>query len=198
MSKLRKQPAAHPSPNGSPVKSVVSSARDLSRNLAKTQNESVLFEYKALTVGEQYWSARALKAEALLEVQATHHREVKTMNYSQEIKISRDMTLMKQQHEAKHALLEKVVVILLGAIVVLVLVIIYLATQQVHVSQSQRQCLVGMPSHFTIPILSPFTSVVEKNSSVIGTRVLALVVIVAGLLAFFVFRHWFNSRRPAH
>ncbi|TFK17440.1 hypothetical protein FA15DRAFT_706391 [Coprinopsis marcescibilis] len=46
--------------------------------------------------------------------------------------------------------------------------------------------------------LSPFTSVVEKNSSVIGTRVLALGVIVAGLLAFFVFRHWFNSRRLAH
>jgi hypothetical protein len=102
--------------------------------------------------------------------------------------------------------------VLAGVILVLILVIIYLATHLTrHASKAQRHWL-SLPSHFTIPILSPFTSVVslrvynlvvmmlspsqvEQETSVFSTRVIGIITVVLGVLAYFIFRHWFNSGR---
>ena len=57
--------------------------------------------------------------------------------------------------------------LLTATVALLVLLVIYLATHYTHHSmllqqqQHQRHWLAGLPSHFTIPILSPFTSVVR-------------------------------------
>ena len=72
-------------------------------------------------------------------------------------------------------------------------------------------------THFTIPILSPFASVVrrglslavrrtralidiqvEHETSTIGTRTIAAVSTVLATLIYFMFRHWMaqNARRP--
>lgn len=56
--------------------------------------------------------------------------------------------------------------LLTATLALLVLLVIYLATHYTHHSlllhqQQQRHWLAGLPSHFTIPILSPFTSVVR-------------------------------------
>ena len=41
---------------------------------------------KPLTVTEQYWATRALKAEALLVAQDNHRKEFKTMEHAQDMK----------------------------------------------------------------------------------------------------------------
>jgi len=50
------------------------------------------------------------------------------------------------------------------------------------------------PAHFTIPILSPFTSVVEHETSVIGSKTLAVFAFVLAAFFYFVFRHWLARR----
>ncbi|TEB34296.1 hypothetical protein FA13DRAFT_1729807 [Coprinellus micaceus] len=114
---------------------------------------------------------------------------------SQELKRARELEKLMEQHQEKHVYLEKLVMVLAGVILVLILVIIYLATHLTrHASKAQRHWL-SLPSHFTIPILSPFTSVVEQETSVFSTRVIGIITVVLGVLAYFIFRHWFNSGR---
>lgn len=157
-------------------------------------------EIQPLTASEQYWATRALKAEALLSAQESHHREVRSLGFSQDVKRSRELATLAQQHKEKHASMEKLVMLLTATVALLVLLVIYLATHYTHHSlllqqqQQQRHWLAGLPSHFTIPILSPFTSVVEKETSVIGTRSITAMSLVAGLIAYLVFRHWLSSR----
>jgi hypothetical protein len=43
-------------------------------------------EIQPLTASEQYWATRALKAEALLSAQESHHREVRSLGFSQDVK----------------------------------------------------------------------------------------------------------------
>jgi hypothetical protein len=49
--------------------------------------------------------------------------------------------------------------------------------------------------HFTIPILSPFTSVVEHESSVIGSKTIAFGGSIMAMLAYFMFRYWLSHRQ---
>ncbi|KAH6917870.1 hypothetical protein BKA70DRAFT_1088124 [Coprinopsis sp. MPI-PUGE-AT-0042] len=189
MSKLFKSSLSL-STHGSPTKTIVNpTSKGLSDPDASTRMEP-------LTAREQYWATRALKAEALLEAKELHHREVKSISFSQDMKRSRDLTLLLQQHEAKQASLEKVLLVLGAVIAVLVLIIIYLSIHHArHASKVQRSSwLTGLPNHFTIPILSPFTSVVEQETSVLGTKAIAIIVIVSGAVIFLAFRQWLSSR----
>ncbi|KAJ3549681.1 hypothetical protein NMY22_g786 [Coprinellus aureogranulatus] len=136
-------------------------------NVVKFADHGVnITEMQPYSAREQLWATRALKAEALLAAQESHHRELKTMTMSQELKRARELERLLVHHQEKHAYLEKLVMVLAGVILILVLVIIYLATHMTrHASKAQRHWL-SLPSHFTIPILSPFTSVVEQETSV--------------------------------
>ncbi|KAI0372579.1 hypothetical protein BV20DRAFT_940059 [Pilatotrama ljubarskyi] len=40
------------------------------------------------------------------------------------------------------------------------------------------------PLHFTIPILSPFASVIEHETSAVNVRLMALLLLAAGISAF--------------
>ncbi|EAU89632.1 hypothetical protein CC1G_02521 [Coprinopsis cinerea okayama7 len=195
MSKLRKL-SSPPSTNASPIKSVTTSnGAGVNVRHASGIQQPTLESLEPLTAKEQYWATRALQAEALLKVKDMHHREVKTMSYSQDMKRSREIQQLLKQHEAKHASLEKLVLILMATVIVLVLLIIYLAIHHArHASKVQKSWISGLPSHFTIPILSPFTSVVEKETSVFGTKAIAIIVVVSGAVVFFTFRLWFQSR----
>ncbi|KAJ3535018.1 hypothetical protein NMY22_g6679 [Coprinellus aureogranulatus] len=140
-----------------------------------TDHGTNIAEMQPYSAREQLWATRALKAEALLAAQESHHRELKTMTMSQELKRARELERLLVHHQEKHAYLEKLVMVLAGVILILVLVIIYLATHMTrHASKAQRHWL-SLPSHFTIPILSPFTSVVEQETSVFSARVIAII-----------------------
>jgi len=40
------------------------------------------------------------------------------------------------------------------------------------------------PSHFTIPIFSPFTSVVEHETGVFGTKAVSIFVVIIGIAVY--------------
>ncbi|KAF9480358.1 hypothetical protein BDN70DRAFT_931823 [Pholiota conissans] len=151
---------------------------------------------RPMTATEQYWATRALRAEALLEAQHEHKKEVQTMGEAHDIKRERELAALAKEYKEKHAYLEKLLIFLLSLIALLVLLVIYLATHYTRHSllmQSKLQVrwwsAIGA-SHFTIPILSPFTSVIEQETSVIGTRLIATVSAILACVSYFAFRHW--------
>ncbi|KAJ7248122.1 hypothetical protein B0H12DRAFT_1072730 [Mycena haematopus] len=140
------------------------------------------------TSAEQYWAARALTAETLLVARLEHHRELRSLSYVEETKRAKEQAA----HDARHAKLERLIFALLVMLLLLVLALLHLAHKSASASASRPRRL---PSHFTIPILSPFTSVVEHETSVIGSKTLAVFAFAFAGLAYFVFRHWLARRR---
>ncbi|KAJ7076451.1 hypothetical protein B0H15DRAFT_955619 [Mycena belliarum] len=134
------------------------------------------------TGAEQYWAARALTAETLLAARVEHQRELRSLSFEAECKRAREL-------EARHAKLERLVVVLVGALMLLFLVLLNIT----HAGPTARGH--KLPAHFTIPILSPFTSVVEHETSVIGSKTLAIFALVLAGLAYFMFRHWLARSR---
>jgi len=153
-----------------------------------------------LTAAEQYWATRALKAEALLAAQETHKKEIRNLGHENDMKREWELKLLAKEHKEKHAALEKLLTFLLVIIAVLLILIIYLATHYTRHSmllqhkQHERWWSTIGTSHFTIPILSPFTSVVEHEASLIGTRLIVTLVAIGACLAYMTFRHWFANQ----
>ncbi|KAJ7165061.1 hypothetical protein C8R46DRAFT_303740 [Mycena filopes] len=153
-------------------------------------NRTVLSEtYKAAfqprSSAEQYWAARALSAETLLAARIEHHRELRSLSYLEETKRAKEHAM----HDARHAKLERLVLILLGMLLLLVFALLGFAGTSASVSHSRKP-----PAHFTIPVFSPFTSVVEHETSVIGSKTLAVFAFALSGLAYFVFRYWMARR----
>ncbi|KAF8966621.1 hypothetical protein BDZ97DRAFT_621626 [Flammula alnicola] len=161
---------------------------------------SIPLQPQPLTATEQYWATRALRAEALLEAQETHKKEVRTMGYAQDMKRERELSLLAKEHKEKHAALERLLTFLLILIAMLVVLIVYLATHYTRHSmllqykQQERWWSAIGASHFTIPILSPFTSVVEQETSVIGAKLMGTLAAITACLAYLAFRHWLVSQ----
>ncbi|KAF8637768.1 hypothetical protein AX17_002592 [Amanita inopinata Kibby_2008] len=107
----------------------------------------------------RYWAARALQVEKMLTIQ--------------EERRTRELAVLAQQHQKRHASLERLVYVLLMVIVALILVVIYQTSMYAH-RYDKRQ---SKPLHFTIPILSPFTSVVSLHLP-IDTGVLRKTLVV--------------------
>ncbi|PPQ65356.1 hypothetical protein CVT26_000071 [Gymnopilus dilepis] len=155
---------------------------------------------QSLTGGEQYWAARALKAEALLTANHGYYKDVKAVEEVQDMKRERELNRLAQEYKEKHAALERLLIFLVGLIVLLIGVIIYLATHyarhsmHLQLKQHERWWSAIGASHFTIPILSPFTSVVEQETSVVGAKLLGTLAAVMACLGYFAFRHWLNKQ----
>ena len=71
------------SPHGSPIKTIINPKKG-----GTNDSDGFTTRMEPLTAREQYWATRALKAEALLEAKELHHREVKSINFSQDMKRS--------------------------------------------------------------------------------------------------------------
>ncbi|KAF8651121.1 hypothetical protein AX16_004867 [Volvariella volvacea WC 439] len=132
---------------------------------------------------EQYWAARALKAEALLGAQERHREELKAILEQEDSKRQREIAALEQHHREKHASLERLITILISSVFILISVIIYLSIHTT--SRNKRSSML----HFTIPVLSPFTSVVENETSVMGTKALVGLFLTAALLIYMLVRH---------
>ncbi|KAF9788111.1 hypothetical protein BJ322DRAFT_1047067 [Thelephora terrestris] len=135
---------------------------------------------------EQYWAARALKAETTLSTRDTHKLEVQHLRDSEESKRSRELEALKRENETRHSRLERIILFLVGCIILQSGFVIYLLSHSVRDKQQPRRSL----GHFTIPILSPFSSVVEQETSLVGTRTLTTLVVVVGVAGFFLIRTW--------
>ncbi|GLB45218.1 hypothetical protein LshimejAT787_2001230 [Lyophyllum shimeji] len=196
MSKLKKVPPNPSSPQ--PPMSSVSSGMVTSRTLKFAQDLSISlwpaasqaqrggqaparFEpaaHSSASSTAQYWAARAFSAETLLSARTVHQSELRDLVRAEEVKRAYEIALLENVHKERHASLERLVSMLLGLVAVLLVLVIYLATHYT------RQSTARTPSHFTIPILSPFTSVVEHETSVVGSKTIALVLVVIAVLSY--------------
>ncbi|KJA21389.1 hypothetical protein HYPSUDRAFT_67735 [Hypholoma sublateritium FD-334 SS-4] len=167
-----------------------------SSSLTPVQRPQQQVQPQPMTAPEQYWATRALRAEALLEAHLTHKKEVQTVGEAHDVRREREIGALAKEYKEKHASLEGLLHFLFVLISILVLVIIYLTTHFTRHSllmqdkQQERWWSAIGASHFTIPVLSPFTSVIEQETSAIGVRVIGTLAAITACLAYFAFRHW--------
>ncbi|KAI0922717.1 hypothetical protein AcV5_009614 [Taiwanofungus camphoratus] len=140
---------------------------------------------RPVSSAEHYWAARALTAEALLSVRAAHNRDLRALQTEEEERRFRELTTLQRAHHERHANLEKLMALLLICFATFTFMVVYGLSRHHHRASSSRWLL---PSHFTIPILSPFSSVVEHETSVINPK-LVLLLVFAGL-GYACFRYW--------
>ncbi|PPQ92127.1 hypothetical protein CVT25_007958 [Psilocybe cyanescens] len=185
---------------GTVVNSSLASSTASATNTLPMATTTTTMNIQPMSAKEQYWATRALKAEALLAAHEDHKKEIKNLGYVHDMKRERELVQLAKEHKEKHDTLDKLVKFLAGLIIVLVAVIVYLATHYARHSmllqykqQEKWWSMIGA-SHFTIPILSPFTSVVEHESSVVGAKMIGTVAAIAACLVFLGFRHWLASR----
>ncbi|KAJ3746389.1 hypothetical protein DFH05DRAFT_1485024 [Lentinula detonsa] len=148
---------------------------------------------------EQYWTARALKAETLLISKEEHFEHLQSVTVEQETKRVTEVAQLTKLYDERLVKLERLLAILLGVLFLLTFFTFFSNLFLTHQGREARSAQNQWP-HFTIPILSPFASVVEHEVSVVGSRtIFGSCLIIAGL-AYFLLRHWINSNirlRPA-
>ncbi|EPT03221.1 hypothetical protein FOMPIDRAFT_1035569 [Fomitopsis schrenkii] len=147
---------------------------------------------KPTTAAEQYWAARALTAETLLSARLAHHGELLALSAEEEEKRAREIAALRREHDERNWKLEIFVVLLLCCLVAIVATVVHS-----HASvQRATPTRWSIPTHFTIPILSPFTSVVEHEASTLSTRLLVTSTVIFAVLAYACFRYWlFHARQ---
>ncbi|EIN09627.1 hypothetical protein PUNSTDRAFT_120050 [Punctularia strigosozonata HHB-11173 SS5] len=146
------------------------------------------------STAEQYWAARALTAETLLTAQAAHQRDMKAMTWSEDMKRTRDIAALHARNDARQQKLERVVVALVITVLSMACAIVYLLTYRQPAAQPKARFTFHFPSHFSIPVLSPFTSVVENETSAIGSKLLIAGFALLCLLAYAMFTQWISRR----
>ncbi|KXN86505.1 hypothetical protein AN958_09977 [Leucoagaricus sp. SymC.cos] len=197
----------------------------LQKNFGKptvnTTNNHVTFTNLApRTPAEHYWASRAQKAEALLSARERHYEEIGKIREEEA-----ELQLLENRYKEKYSNLERLVFILVVAVLFLIGLIVYLISYSRETMQSlwlsyvntasltslirwriagtlglsQREDSNGrsnnrinfhfhLPSHFTIPILSPWTSVTEQQTShttrgTTSTSFLLVIFLLAILIA---------------
>ncbi|KIL65495.1 hypothetical protein M378DRAFT_45326, partial [Amanita muscaria Koide BX008] len=143
----------------------------------------------------QYWAARALQAETVLRIREVHYRDMRSEVEVQSEKREKELAALSTQHHERHASLERLIYILITIVAALLIVVIYQTNlYSWHHHRDPKRGRWSTPAHFTIPILSPFTSVVEHETSVISSKTIALLICVAGCVVYMTFRYWISRR----
>ncbi|KAF8624570.1 hypothetical protein AX15_005807 [Amanita polypyramis BW_CC] len=161
-------------------KTVQCSTVQTSHYAGETVHEMITTVYAKGHGSQMYsesWAVRALNAETKLTAK------------------EKELALLSLQRQERHANLERLVYILLAIITALIFVIIYQANLYIrHHNDAKRGNRWSTPAHFTIPILSPFTSVVEHETSVVNSKTVVVLFCVAGCVVYMAFRHWISRR----
>ncbi|KAI0049529.1 hypothetical protein FA95DRAFT_861012 [Auriscalpium vulgare] len=186
MNKLRIAPDSSRRPTP-PTQQLSAPTTSVSRRPIATQpvSSSALPRSQA----EQYWAARALTAETLLVARKDYERELKSIAYAGDTKKASEIAALQATHDARQRRMEHLVMFCVFCITSLIGLVLYLLISQRHSKPPQSRW--GVASHFTIPILSPFTSVVEHEASVLGARIIVpSIIILAGLAYILCRRYW--------
>ncbi|KAG2040712.1 hypothetical protein BDR03DRAFT_948349 [Suillus americanus] len=149
----------------------------------KTTRYSTPTAAKPHTFVEQYWAARALVAETVLTTRVQHQKEMAEVRLGMEEKRTNQFAALVRASEQRQSRLEKFVVALVACFMLL-----FLATLLRDSPKSKGA------SHFTIPILSPFTSVVEHETGIISARSVSIFIVVLGILSYAIFRHLLSKK----
>ncbi|CAL1710242.1 unnamed protein product [Somion occarium] len=137
-------------------------------------------------------ASTALTAETLLSANTTYQHELRMIAESEQTKRSQEIAALQQQHEQRHSKLERLAFLLLTWVIAMVAVLIYMLLKNHHVSVPLRWTT---PLHFTIPVLSPFTSVVEHETSIVNARLLVIFALFVASTAYGCFRYWLNHHK---
>ncbi|KAG2076289.1 hypothetical protein BDR04DRAFT_1090285, partial [Suillus decipiens] len=188
MNKLRrlKPPAtmySAPSSTGSNVNQCLGSVETkplVSRTMQIASWYSAPAAAKPRTLVEQYGAARALVAETVLTT-----RVQQEMRLGKEEKQTDQFAALLRASEQRQSRLEMFVAALVACFMLLFLALIFILLRDSPKSKGA--------SHFTIPILSPFTSVVEHETGIISARFVSIFIIVLGILSYAIFRHLSRS-----
>ncbi|TBU26313.1 hypothetical protein BD311DRAFT_762984 [Dichomitus squalens] len=135
---------------------------------------------------EQYWAMRAERAEALLNAHERYKRELDDVSVSHEQRRSRELAELNARYARECAHVTRMVWICLGALTITVCVLFYVVFRYAPrvPSDPSRSSAV----HYTIPILSPFSSVIEHETSAVNVPLVAVLLIIMGLFGFLWFR----------
>ncbi|KAN0133134.1 hypothetical protein V8E53_009164 [Lactarius tabidus] len=136
----------------------------------------------------RYWAARAATAEVLLAERSKHSYELRSVINEEDAKRREEIAALHGAHQARQRKMEWIVMCC-----IVVLVVVVLGLLGTHHLASSRTPARGA-THFTIPVLSPFTSVVEHETSAWGARIIVPGLMIVATLAWVVFRHW-TSRK---
>ncbi|KAH8080698.1 hypothetical protein BXZ70DRAFT_960056 [Cristinia sonorae] len=141
---------------------------------------------------EQYWAARALTAETLLSASTMYQEQLRVMTHAAEAKHSQEVAELNRQHETRHSKMERLAMLLMTWLLVMAAVLMYLLIRGHPPQVSSRWT---SPLHFTIPVLSPFTSVTEHEVSTLSTRSVVILVLASSCLAYGCFTYWIRQRK---
>ncbi|KAH9054236.1 hypothetical protein EDB87DRAFT_1647711 [Lactarius vividus] len=135
----------------------------------------------------RYWAARAVTAEVLLTERSKHAHELRGVIHKEDAKRREEIAVLHGAHEARQRKMEWIVI---GCIAVLAVDVLCLLVTH----SSRASPPTPTTSHFTIPVLSPFTSVVEHETSAWGARIIIPGLMIAATLAWGIFRHWISHK----
>ncbi|KAJ4490394.1 hypothetical protein J3R30DRAFT_3277116 [Lentinula aciculospora] len=145
---------------------------------------------------EQYWAVRALTAETLLSARKEHFEDLQTVTILQETKRVTEVAQLTKLYDERLVKLEKLLVILLGVLFILTFSVFFSHLASTHGGQKDSISR-SQWAHFTIPILSPFASVVEHEVSVVGSKTILGLCLIIASLAYVLLRHWKNGGQRA-
>ncbi|KAL4072185.1 hypothetical protein V8B97DRAFT_1943860 [Scleroderma yunnanense] len=138
----------------------------------------------------QYWAIRAAAAETVLSERVQHQNELMQVRLAEEEKRTKEIAAIVRANEARQSKLEKFVIILIAFLG-------YMLWRNPSPDTYDLTRKKGPATHFTIPILSPFTSVVENETGVFGTKSVVIFMLALAVLIF-TLRRWFTWERRWH
>ncbi|KAL1709560.1 hypothetical protein EV121DRAFT_286619 [Schizophyllum commune] len=140
---------------------------------------------------EQYWTTRALAGESLHSVHLHYQEKLHQAVAEQEWKREREIATLAEKHKEEQRRKETFLLTLLVGTFITLLMTLHVAGRATQPPPPNK----WLSTHFTIPILSPFASVVEHEASIVGTKVLSVCVLVFGAVAYASIRYWLSRPR---
>lgn len=137
------------------------------------------------TAVAQYWALRTMVTETVFFQYVRHQNELTQVRLAEEERRTKEITTLVHANEKRQHNLER----LMMALVIFLAYMFWSTSTPNSPSEKRRSA-----THFTIPILSPFTSVVENETGVLGTKTVVVFVLALVLVAFFTLRRWFAPR----
>ncbi|KAJ4496197.1 hypothetical protein C8J55DRAFT_484098 [Lentinula edodes] len=139
-----------------------------------------------------YWAARALMAETLLAAGIQDSENLQSVTVSQETKrahgLQTEVAQLTKLYDERLAKLEKLLITLLGVLFTITFLTFFSQLTLIHGGRKDTSTR-SQWAHFTIPILSPFASVVEHEVSVVGSKtIIGLGLVISGLV-YLLLRH---------
>lgn len=138
------------------------------------------------TAVAQYWAFRTMATETVFSQYARHQNELTQVRLAEEERRTKEIAALVHANEKRQHNLERFMMVL----VMFLAYMVWRNSVSSGLSSEKRRSA----THFTIPILSPFTSVVEHETGVLGTKAIVVLVLALFLVIWFAFRRWFAPR----